>query len=83
MARGQQGNLFVNIPGSTYQVGLDSLFLLDGMRDPVLLRRHSDTDSYALISVCTLSVAPPGSGVWLNPQCWTEILDKQIRLSDL
>lgn len=64
---GSQGNLIVTIPGISYQISTDHVFLLSGWDHPVVLRSNQDSDYYSLISVCLLSIGPPASQMSLVP----------------
>jgi hypothetical protein len=66
--KGERGNLIITIPGITYQIMTDHLYLLSGWNHPVILRREEKSGIYSLISVCALSFGPPSSSRrWLRP----------------
>jgi hypothetical protein len=64
---GLQGNLIITIPGLSYTISTDHVFLLSGWDHPVILRSNRDSGSYSLISVCLLSIGSPASRTSLMP----------------
>lgn len=66
ISKGLQGILVISLLDSMYQAENDSLFLLNGWSNPVILRRV-DANSYLLVSACALFFEPPSSKIWLNP----------------
>ncbi|GAQ47294.1 hypothetical protein AKAW_10165 [Aspergillus niger] len=67
MALDKRATLSVSFPDRGYKQGQDSLFLLGGYNNPVILREDSVTGSYHFVSTCALSLRQPPTNRWLLP----------------
>lgn len=57
-----RGFCVLSIPHPNYEIDeTDGLFVLNGYRHPVILRKTAREGAYILVSVCALSVGPPTS----------------------
>ncbi|KAF3479444.1 uncharacterized protein GIQ15_06420 [Arthroderma uncinatum] len=68
---GARGLFRIVVLEPAYEIGNDSLFLLNGWEYPVILRHHpGQLNSYELVATCAIFLGPPSSGEeWLVP--WT------------
>ncbi|GAA92051.1 hypothetical protein RIB2604_03900190 [Aspergillus luchuensis] len=67
MTLDERATLSVSFPDRGYNQGQDSLFLLGGYNNPVILREDSVTGSYHFVSTCALSLKQPSTNRWLLP----------------
>ncbi|PWY85601.1 hypothetical protein BO83DRAFT_443532 [Aspergillus eucalypticola CBS 122712] len=67
MTLDERATLSVSLPDRGYKKGQDSLFLLGGYNNPVILREKSVTGSYHFVSTCALSLRQPPTSRWLLP----------------
>lgn len=67
MTLDERATLSVSFPDRGYKQGQDSLFLLGGYNNPVVLREDSITGSYHFVSTCALSLRQPHTSRWLLP----------------
>ncbi|KAK2880171.1 hypothetical protein FQN49_000490 [Arthroderma sp. PD_2] len=67
ITRGVQGTVLISLAAKEYQIGNDSIFLLNKSNRPVILRSHAETNSYSFVSACGISLGQPINGAAWNP----------------
>lgn len=65
MDRGRRGSLIVTVKDAAYEPRVDSVFLLHGWDQPVILRSQPGVESYTFVSACALAVGTTSGSCFL------------------